>query len=413
MEENQQAADTAGKQPEAEQKKEAEAEKAAAELRSALGDTKGDIPSAVARTEKPRQAPEMLKKKYPRPADMKPAEDTPPPLPSKTSLKDIPLPPRMKTADGTEKFSDAAVALSRAAREMGLGPRPNTDERKRVVAVANDRRTEISKDTGLPVIRTYAADLNREIKARGATLTTIIGAERERVARERSAPKPAAPSAPQKKTALIIGSLALVAVGIGAVIAAFLFSAKEDLVPPEASLLYANARITIALDDDTPLIAALADAREDATIALGEIEHIVITKDGALLGPEAVLKAFGAPEALARNATRLMLGVHAFDRNQPFIVLTTSFYDLSFQAMLSWEETMAETLQNFVKPVNTTTPPPPLEFSDLVYKNIDVRKTVSGWPLLYAFPSKETLIITTNTNTLNEILTRLAASPTR
>ena len=78
--------------------------------------------------------------------------------------------------------------------------------------------------------------------------------------------------------------------------------------------------------------------------------------------------------------------------------------------MLVWEGGMAETLGDFFKPVNATGRPPELHFTDGIFKNIDVRSSERTWPIVYAFPERDLLIITTNENTLTEILTRLAVT---
>lgn len=415
MEENQKTAkDNAGKQGEDESLKEVDATKATAELESAL-EKEGAV-LAPETPEEPREIPNILQKKYPTAEELKPEPPGAPDIPSKTSLKDIPLPPYMKGAvQGASSKNKSPAGVSQGEREIGLGSRPEvkTNQNLRIVSVAHDQRTEIDKNTGLPVIRTYAGDMNREIKAKGATLTAIVGAERERSAREKIRPKPAKPVLSPRRTALIAGTILFIVIGAGSLIIVSFLNKEEEIVPPEASLINANDRVTIAVDQEIPLTDTLADARQSARISLGEIQHFVITKDGVPAKPGEVLTLLGAPQALARNAVKLMIGVHAFDRNQPFLIVTTSFYDLSFQAMLSWEETMAETLQDFVRPAATAGEPPLLSFSDVIFKNLDVRQNVGGWPLLYTFVSKDTLIITTNTNTLNEILTRLAVSTAR
>lgn len=397
MEENQKmAANAAGKD---EEKKIAEAAKAATELENSL-------------KEPPAQPQEgegalLLKKKYPKPEELQPKTAAPTDIPSKISLKDIPLPERMKGAeDASASLPKNAASFSRSAREVGIAPQSATERDMRVVSVAASHRTEIDEQ-GLPVIRTYAADMNREIKKKGATLTTIVGAERERAAREKIQPQKTTSSS--RKWILIGGAILFVVVGAGAIGAAIFLTPKEELAPPEATLIYTNKQETIPLID-APLTEELASMRARAALPLGEVEHFIVVQNDVLVSPQEVLLALGAPSGLARNATKVMVGVHSFNRNQPFIIVTTSFYDLSFQAMLSWEDTMAESLKDFFKPAGVTTPPPPLSFSDTIFKNIDVRQSGDAWPILYTFPTKDTLIITTNTNTLSEILTRLAAA---
>lgn len=359
-------------------------------------------------------APDILKKEYPRPQELREKKPVLPNIPSRVSLKDIPLPEYMKGAV-KRVFSQQKSPLSQSAREIGLGPeRAPIPERERmnVVSVSPENRTEIDTD-GIPVIRTYADDMKREMKRRGATLTSIVGEERARSAKQKlSAGK--APALPKRNILLIAGTFVLIGVGSAALVAALILTKKEEVLPPETKLIYTNAQKIVFLDENTPLPALLAQSRADSKISLGETENFVIAKNGAVLSPEEVLILLGAPPALARNALDIMVGVHSFDRNQPFIIVTTSFYDLSFQAMLAWETSIAETLGDFFKPVQANSSvPPPLVFSDTIFKNIDVRKSNAEWPILYTFPERGILIITTNQNTLNEILVRLSASSVR
>lgn len=357
-------------------------------------------------------APDLLKKEYPKPDALKQKKPVLPNIPSRVSLKDIPLPAYMKGAV-KKVFSQQKSPLSQSAREIGLGPeRTPIPERMNVVSVSPENRTEIDTD-GIPVIRTYADDMKREMKRRGATLTSIVGEERARSAKQKlSAGK--ALALPKRNILLIAGALVLIGVGVAALAAALILTKKDEILPPETKLIYTNAQKIVFLDESSTLPALLARARADSKISLGETENFVIAKNGAVLSPEEVLILLGAPPALARNALDIMVGVHSFDRNQPFIIITTSFYDLSFQAMLAWETSIAETLGDFFKPVQApSSVPPPLAFLDTIFKNVDVRKSNAEWPILYTFPERDILIITTNQNTLNEILTRVSASSAR
>ena len=90
--------------------------------------------------------------------------------------------------------------------------------------------------------------------------------------------------------------------------------------------------------------------------------------------------------------------------------------------MLEWERTMSRDLFLFMGrkvdpvlgvPINPQTGAPIIlreNFEDKIIQNTDVRVLMSEAgtvELLYAFPNQQTLIITTNENTLVEIITRL------
>ena len=121
-----------------------------------------------------------------------------------------------------------------------------------------------------------------------------------------------------------------------------------------------------------------------------------------------------------------MAGVHSFDGNHPFLVLKTGFYENAFAGMLEWERYMKDDLAPLFGPAKTKIPSgqivadtvqePELVFVDSVIKNKDTRilRGKNGkTELLYSFVDKNTIIITTNEHTLEEVFVRHTTSKTR
>lgn len=270
-------------------------------------------------------------------------------------------------------------------------------------------------ESSLPRLRTFADDLSGEMKKRGTTLTSIVQAERERAARELSlVDEDSAPRANRwKNPVLLVGALALVVVGAGAVVGAYVYTqiaASEERVL-EPSIIFPNKIVTFDVPEYLTLADALAGEREQVSLSLGEIERVEVTLAGATTTPRELLAEFGAPPVLLREAKSVMFGVHSFDRNQPFVIIEVTQYDRSYGGMLEWEEDLGRALGNFFKPRGGTVPPTTL-FTDKVIQNIDTRVSQDEWPILYAFPRRDVLVITTNQYTLSEILTRLNAQKT-
>jgi|GEM_PF-1246131 len=352
---------------------------------------------------------ELKKKSFPSPQELRTEKKAFPNIPSAVKLEDIQLPSYMKgVLSKPTPVLKPSPRIERSIREIGIGAPPVA--RKKIVSIAADKRTEIDEN-GLPRIRTYAEDMSQEIRRRGATLSTIVGAEREREA-ERKAHVDERFAVTRHRLMLLLGAAVFVMIGVG-VVAGVLIVIKEDgPVTVEISIIPENKKVRIDVESGD-IIPALAKERVAADLSLGEIERFVVTDGVNELTPEALLTRLGAPPELARNADHLMIGIHSFDRNQPFIIVQTRYYDLTFGAMLEWEPKMAKTLGALFTPVTATGLPLELHFTDSIYKNIDVRKSESAWPILYAFPEEDLLIVTTNTNTLTEILTRLSISKTR
>lgn len=273
------------------------------------------------------------------------------------------------------------------------------------------RRSTFDDELGknLPRVRTYAADMSEVIKKRGETLASIVNKEKTSTTQDTSIRREVSWS--PRTITLVAGTALLVLAGIGALIAVFVFSPQNAAtVENTGGIIFANKTERLAVSDSDDLIKRLAETRANESLSLGEVSRIVVVKDGVgPLSPGELAARLGFPPALTREVTDIMIGVHSFDRNQPFIILKVSAYDRTFGAMLVFEHDMGRTLGGFFAPVGSTGNVPPLSFVDDVIRNLDVRRSDDSWPVLYTFPSQNMLIITTNEFTLREIMTRLGA----
>ncbi len=103
-----------------------------------------------------------------------------------------------------------------------------------------------------------------------------------------------------------------------------------------------------------------------------------------------------------------MIGVYSFDTNEPFFLLHVDDYGASYAGMLQWEPTMTKDIGVLfgIKPDAATSTP---IFEDKTIKNKDLRilKDQNGKTiLLYSFIDKKTLLITTNENIFNALLSK-------
>lgn len=265
-------------------------------------------------------------------------------------------------------------------------------------------------NSGLPRVRTYAGDMSRAIQSRGETLSSIVAAQQDA---EQTPVLPTQPTSPQRMRLMVFGGVTLLLVGVSLLVFAVVARAPETNtqgveVPP--GIIFSNTTSELILSDGDVLSTRLAEERTTSNLSLGEIERIVVFENGALLPPSAIAERLGLPSALVREVVDLMVGIHAFDRNQPFIILKTNAYERSFNALLEWEKDAGRTLGLFYKPVQSESSlAPALTFTDEVIKNLDVRRSQPAWPVLYTFPERTLLIITTNEFTLREIISRLSS----
>lgn len=109
-------------------------------------------------------------------------------------------------------------------------------------------------------------------------------------------------------------------------------------------------------------------------------------------------------------------GYHSTTQNSPFLILKTRSFEDSFLEMLKWEETMLEDLGNIFIENNIVLSKDKLrenkyQFKDIIFKNKDVRAILDGGGKIifaYSFLDDETIVITTNKLTLQELIDRLS-----
>lgn len=313
-------------------------------------------------------------------------------------------------ASDTPTLPPEPPPIERSVREIGLAQQPIRPATPPEESLLTNK--DLPKGVN-PRIRTYALDMSDEIRKRRTTLSSIVGAEQDRNVRigpdeteTRTVPK-------SRLILFIVAALILVTIGGGAITAAVLFKKPIDISAPRSTLIPTNRYELVEILQNASLSKVLATVKKSAALDLGNVEELIVTKDGRTPSAEELLLMLGAPAVLARNATNVMIGVHSFDRNQPFILITVSSYDLAFDAMLAWEQRMNEGLGDFFQP-NSLTPsgivsaPPELIFTDRVFQNSDLRESQLSWQIIYSFLRPNLILITTNESTFREITTRLS-----
>lgn len=292
-----------------------------------------------------------------------------------------------------------------------------------------------ASDSGIPRIRTYKEDIAEAVGSQKASLTSIAAAEAQRRAKRPLSAGVKARQVDWKKIGVISGSALLIGLSIGIFVYFLLFYQKEESPVQEEiqSIIFAERQKRIDITDSSArrVIQQLTEERSLSALSLGQIKHLHLTTTDTRTGTTHTLttseffNAIGAgvDDAFLRSLDQdFMVGIHSFDRNQPFMIFTSNSYQHSFAGMLTWERVMYQDLFPFmgkdIDPANGRAVNPRTgeeiilkpAFEDIIVQNIDARALVSEGgttQLLYAFPNQQTLIITTNENTLIEIVTRL------
>lgn len=327
------------------------------------------------------------------------------------------------TDESAPKTSESA--LVQAEREQ-KNPEPEIE-----IISAKEEPLGTSGKTGDDVqirrLRTYKEDVAEALKKEKTTVVKMVLDE------ERRKEGMAASAAPSSKKNAILAwlSIILLVFGAGTMAAIYVFRKTDEASVNQsggvkiASLVFAESEKKISITD-TPSerLAKLIKLEVlGADLRLDTVENLRFTEAGAVLSQK------GEPIETEINAARLwsalsidlppvllrslsdefMFGVHAWNGNQAFIILKNNFYENAFAGMLKWEESIAKDLL----PIITNRPIEPFygkPFQDLVIKNRDIRGLTdeNGEPvLMYTFVNRETIVIATHKDTLNEVVSRV------
>lgn len=306
---------------------------------------------------------------------------------------------------------------------------------------------EISK-TATPPIETFQGDVQTYVRENKVSAVTVAAAEQARLAEQAA---PIAVGEPQQitvRTAMILGGFVLIGAALGAL--GYVYIAQRTLPAaqnPVAPFIAVDQTTPVALaagNTHNDIMQALVGAKDSTKLSVGLVAQLVPTV--ASTSGEAPIAAqdFFAvltpnmPAQLLRSLQpNFLLGVHSFDTNQPFIMLSVDSYEQGYAGMLAWEATM----QSDLSPLFDYTPPQriqtsvtasvgsstlasstaavpsviPSAFVDTIIENHDARaiENSSGDSvLLWTFLDRSTILIAVNSNTVKEVISRLKSAPT-
>lgn len=279
-------------------------------------------------------------------------------------------------------------------------------------------------------IRTYQSDLSKIVKGKNISATRIAIAEDTK--RRKLFKKVGLET--KKNTALIIVSIVLVVAGIVSVYLLNAFKPTPTIKIKEVelkSIIYTEYQKELFFENPSKLKLSKAVQNEvsEMNTPLGSLIQLYFTKRSStedetqmgksLIDTTQLIKLLDAriPDTLLRFLEpNFTFGFHSTVQNSPFLILKTRSFEDSFPEMLKWEETILEDLQAIFIEDNLVFSKDRLrenryQFKDIVIKNKDVRAILDGGGKIlfaYSFPDKETIVITTNKITLQEIFDRLS-----
>ncbi len=289
----------------------------------------------------------------------------------------------------------------------------------------SQEKSEVPKN-----LRTYQSDVEGILKGGEGSLVKIAVAENEKRFREgfvaTDVPEPT------HSKFIIITSIVLVIVGLGAVVTLYLLKGGKETTTNTATtiapIILADSEKNISLSglDRDKIIGTLVKEKQTLTATLSHIINLKLTDGTGETASQISAQNFlaklnsQAPNELTRTLKdNFSFGLYALNNNRPFLILKTSYYQNAFAGMLSWEKNMKEDLGPiFIPPQPTVAPSTSADvlnknmlFEDVVVKNRDARalRGSGGIIFLYSFPDKDTIVITTDADTLEAVSGKLLA----
>lgn len=321
------------------------------------------------------------------------------------------------------------------------------EEEKDLSAMPSQAEETGKKQRG-GVIRTYEGDISDVVKFKKASVAGIAIAEQKKREEEGeyftdNKKESYFQKFLNKKTLVMGGSILLFVIAIIIIILSLTGSGGDTtnvkILPTQTEIIFSNETKNIdatGLDKKT-LISKILEERRLNTSQLGSITNILITTEtgGIIKIPTTSefldLFEMKLPDSLSNYLdSEFMFGIHSVRNIEPFLILKTSSFENAFTGMLEWEKTMENDLGPiFIDSPSKTTSENSTEiiadsgtttsesftnikktFEDVVIRNKDTRvlnDTKGNSKLMYLFPDRETILITTNQYTVAEILDRL------
>lgn len=271
-------------------------------------------------------------------------------------------------------------------------------------------------------IRTYAGDVSGLIK-KGMTVSDIALSEQKRKIEKE-------PEKKEVKDGRKMISISVFFILLGLLVIAFTFYLgrnDEGLVNNQQSLseiIYTNNQLELPIGglDRIDILKRINQERVSVSGPLGSVTNLYFTLDRKELSGGQFLEKIEvrAKQSFIRSlGERYLFGVHSFDGNHGFFIFEVDFFENALSGMFDWEKILFDDLWPILftsKPDTTSEEIALAKFEDMVIKNRDtrvLRDNTGKIVLIYSFPDKNHLIITSSERTLIEAFDRLTSSRLR
>lgn len=292
-------------------------------------------------------------------------------------------------------------------------------------------------------IRTYEADIAEAIANKKTSVLNIAIEEKKReegtqssVISNRATTEPKATSKGLKKFLMLLMSIILICGGIGG---GYYLYLQSPLAIPQPEVVTTKVTGIIKPDSQRKLELnsikksefheKVRDSLFNGQLNNGKINELLLTNTvgsttNIISGPNFLdMLGISAPDSLNRSLlNKWMIGTYDSESGRnPFIILTSDFFQNTFAGMLKWEKDMPDEMaivfdyKDRARPLNGTSTQESFytirgKFEDRTIMNRDVREFINEngeLLILYSFINKDTLIITNNESTLSTMIQKI------
>lgn len=283
-----------------------------------------------------------------------------------------------------------------------------------------------------PIIRTYKSDVEETIQTGHLSSVNIALAENKKMLEQAKRTEIETKKSGVNKTVIIISLILIFGGALAFFIPQFLINVQYGQKTTPAETFSSKPIMTVDAEDKinigdinlSRVATTLKERVDQAATRLGQLKNIYLTEGTGtaekLITASKFLNLIGADvpsEIQVTLKNPYMFGTYTYNGNQRFLILKVGSYDTTFAGMFSWE---ANLLQNFTElfglNINngvsgTSSEMQTGRFQDAMFDNKDCRvvKDASGKIIfLYSIIDQNTIVITTSTDTLTEIINRIS-----
>jgi hypothetical protein len=282
-----------------------------------------------------------------------------------------------------------------------------------------------------PIIRTYKSDVEGSIQTNHLSSINIALAENRRRFGSAQETKLEEKHNTINKT-IIIMSILLVLGGVATIIIPQILIQLQygtKNIPtetfPSRPIMTVDVEEKLNLKDINieRLGTTLKERVDQSSTRLGQIKNIFLTEGEVemetLISAQKFLELIkvNMPSEIERTLKEnYMFGLHNYNGNQRFLILKVGSYDTTFSGMLYWEQNLWQDFKELfdLKSENGAENEFAIEikkFQDATFENRDCRIVKNPYGdivFLYCLIDENTIVLTTSTDTLKEIINRIS-----